>query len=283
MSDKNFFEKKQCLNIGGKLIDLSSPKVMGILNITPDSFYKSSRTKSINDALIKTEQFLKEGATFVDVGGYSSRPGAIHVSADEELKRVIPIIEGLVKAFPEAIISIDTFRANVAAESISAGAHIINDISAGEMDESMFLTVAKLQVPYLMMHMQGTPQNMQDNPTYKNILLDIIDYFAKKVSELNDLKVHDVMIDPGFGFGKSIEHNYELLNQLEDFKIFNLPILVGFSRKGMIKKVLGINAADALNGTSVLNTVALQKGAGILRVHDVKEAIECIKLVGMLA
>lgn len=282
MAEKNFFEPKQSLNIKGKLIDLSSPKVMGILNITPDSFYSNSRTKSIDEALTKTAQFLDEGAAFIDIGGYSSRPGAKDISTSEEVDRLVPVVESLVKAFPEAVISIDTFRAKVAEETISAGAHIINDIAAGDMDEQMFETVAKLQVPYMMMHMQGTPQNMQQNPVYTNVLLEVIDCLAKKVAALKALHVHDVIIDPGFGFGKTIEHNYELLKQLEAFKIFKLPILVGFSRKGMIYKTLGTSAAEALNGTSVLNTIALQKGAGILRVHDVKEAVECVKLVGML-
>jgi dihydropteroate synthase len=282
MAEKNFFEPKQSLNIKGKLIDLSTPKVMGILNITPDSFYSNSRTKSIDEALNKAAQFLKEGATFIDIGGYSSRPGAKDISTTEEVDRLVPVVESLTKEFPEAIISIDTFRAKVAEETILAGAHIINDIASGDMDDQMFETVAKLQVPYMIMHMQGTPQNMQQNPVYDNVLLEVIDYLAKKIELLKALHIHDVIIDPGFGFGKTTKHNYELLNQMEAFKIFKLPILAGFSRKGMIYKTLGTSAAEALNGTSVLNTIALQKGAGILRVHDVKEAIECVRLVEML-
>jgi len=282
MAEKNFFEPKKSLNIKGRLIDLSSPKVMGILNITPDSFYDNSRTKSIDEALIKAARFLDEGATFIDIGGYSSRPGAKDISINEEIDRVVPVVESLVKTFPEAVISIDTFRAKVAEETISAGAHIINDIAAGDMDEQMFETVAKLQVPYMIMHMQGTPQNMHQNPVYTNVLLEVIDYLAKKVAALKALHVHDIIIDPGFGFGKTTEHNYELLRQMEAFKIFKLPILVGFSRKGMIYKTLGTTAVEALNGTSVLNTIALQKGAGILRVHDVKEAVECVRLVERL-
>ncbi|MBE5321798.1 dihydropteroate synthase [Pedobacter sp. MR2016-19] len=282
MAEKNFFEPKKSLNIKDRMIDLSSPKVMGILNITPDSFYDNSRTKSIDEALIKAARFLDEGATFIDIGGYSSRPGAKDISINEEIDRVVPVVESLVKTFPEAVISIDTFRAKVAEETISAGAHIINDIAAGDMDEQMFETVAKLQVPYMMMHMQGTPQNMHQNPVYNNVLLEVIDYLAKKVAALKALHVHDIIIDPGFGFGKTTEHNYELLRQMEAFKIFKLPILVGFSRKGMIYKTLGTSAAEALNGTSVLNTIALQKGAGILRVHDVKEAVECVRLVERL-
>jgi len=282
MAEKNFFEPKQSLNIKGKIFDLSKPKVMGILNITPDSFYNNSRTNSIDEALRKTETFLNDGATFIDIGGYSSRPGAKDISTDEELGRLIPVVEAINKNIPEAIISIDTFRAKVAEETILAGAHIINDIASGDMDAKMFETVARLQVPYIMMHMQGTPQNMQQNPVYDNVLLDVIDYLAKKIDMLKKLKVHDVIIDPGFGFGKTIEHNYELLNQMQEFKIFKLPVLAGFSRKGMIYKVLKNTAAEALNGTTILNTIALQKGAKILRVHDVKEAVECVKLVEML-
>lgn len=282
MPQKNFFEPKQSINVKGKLIDLSKPKVMGILNITPDSFYSNSRTNSIEEALKKTEQFLNEGATFIDIGGYSSRPGAKDVETDEEIARLVPVIEALVKTFPEAIISVDTFRAKVAEETILAGAHIINDIAAGDMDTLMFETVARLQVPYIMMHMQGTPQTMQQNPVYENVLLEVIDYLSKKIAALKALKIHDLIIDPGFGFGKTIAHNYELLNQMQEFKIFQLPVLVGFSRKGMIHKVLKTTAAESLNGTSVLNTIALQKGAGILRVHDVKEAVECVELVAQL-
>jgi len=282
MSEKNFFEPQQSINIKGKLVDLSLPKVMAILNVTPDSFYSNSRTKSVDDALTKTEAFLKEGATFIDIGGYSSRPGAIDISATEESDRLIPVVESLVKEFPEVVISVDTFRAKVAEETIHAGAQIINDISAGDLDQHMFETVARLQVPYMIMHMQGTPQNMHQNPTYQNVTLDVIDYLAKKIAALKALHVHDVIIDPGFGFGKTIEHNYELLQNLDAFKIFKLPVLVGFSRKGMIYKALQTTAAKALNGTTILNTIALQKGAGILRVHDVREAMECIQLIAKL-
>ena len=282
MAKKNFFEPKQSINIKGRLLDLSSPKVMAILNITPDSFYSNSRIKSIDEALVKTERFLSDGATFIDIGGYSSRPGATDISQNEEADRLIPVIESIMEEFPETIISVDTFRAGVAKDAILAGAHIINDISAGEIDEGMFETVANLQVPYIMMHMQGTPQNMHKSPSYENVTLEVIDYLAKKVAKLKGLHIHDIIIDPGFGFGKTIEHNYELLNQLDAFKIFKLPVLVGFSRKGMIYKTLNTTANEALNGTTILNTVALQKGAGILRVHDVKEAIECIELLKRL-
>lgn len=282
MAEKNFFEPKQSLNIKGRLIDVSHPKVMGILNITPDSFYSNSRTKSIDEALAKTAQYLTEGATFIDIGGYSSRPGAKDISEQEEIDRLVPVVANLSEAFPEAIFSIDTFRAKVAEAAIQAGAHIVNDIASGDMDELMFETVARLKVPYMIMHMQGTPQNMQQNPVYENVMLEVVDYLAKKVAELKALHIHDVIIDPGFGFGKTIAHNYELLNQMEAFRVFKLPVLVGFSRKGMIYKTLGTTAAEALNGTSVLNAIALQKGAGILRVHDVKEAMECVRLVEML-
>lgn len=282
MSEKNFFQAKQSLNIKGRLLDLSSPKVMGILNVTPDSFYNKSRTETIEDALRKVEQFLKEGATFIDIGGYSSRPGAKDISADEELERLIPVVESIANNFPEAIMSIDTFRARVAQETILAGAHVVNDIASGDMDDEMLETIAKLQVPYIFMHMQGTPQTMQQSPVYNNVLLDIVDYFSRKVEKLRILKIHDVILDPGFGFGKTIAHNYELLNKMEDFQIFGLPILVGFSRKGMIYKPLEISASEALNGTTVLHTIALQKGAKILRVHDVKEAVECVKLISLM-
>lgn len=282
MADNNFFEPKKSINVKGKLIDLSSPKVMGILNVTPDSFYSNSRTKSIDEALQKTAQYLTDGATFIDIGGYSSRPGAKDISTEEELDRLIPVIEAITKQFPEAIISVDTFRAEVAEQTIKAGAHIINDIASGDMDSTMFETIARLQVPYIIMHMQGTPQNMQQNPVYSNVTLEVLDYLEKKIAALKALKIHDVIIDPGFGFGKTLDHNYQLLREMGAFKILKLPILVGFSRKGMIHKVLQTSAKEALNGTSVLNTIALQKEAGILRVHDVKEAVECVKLIERL-
>lgn len=282
MSEKNFFQAKQTINIQGKLIDLSEAKVMGIINATPDSFYTNSRAQTIEDALFKAEEHLKAGATFLDIGAYSTRPGCADISTEEELSRLCPVIESIHKNFPEAKLSIDTFRAQVAEESILRGAHIINDISAGDLDPMMFETVAKLNVPYLMMHMQGNPQNMQNNANYQEVVTEVIDYLAQKINTLSKLHVHDIIIDPGFGFGKTTDHNYQLLKHLENFKIFRLPILVGFSRKGMIYKTLKTDASAALNGTSVLNTIALQKGAGILRVHDVKEALECIKLVAQL-
>jgi dihydropteroate synthase len=282
MAKDTFLNAKRTLNVRGRLVDLTLPRVMGILNITTDSFYKDSRISSVDDALIRTEAFLNEGATFIDIGAYSSRPGAADVSPDEELNRLIPVVEAITKKLPEALISIDTFRAKVARESIAAGAHLINDISAGTMDGEMFETIAALQVPYIIMHIKGTPQTMQDQASYKNLILEVIDYFAVKVAALKKLGVHDVIIDPGFGFAKTLDHNYELMGQLQDLQIFGLPVLAGISRKSMIYKQLGTSAAEALNGTTVLNTIALLKGAGILRVHDVKAAMECIALIEKL-
>lgn len=282
MAKDTFLNAKRTLNVNGRLVDLAVPRVMGILNITTDSFYKDSRIGTVDDALIRTEAFLKEGATFIDIGAYSSRPGATDVSPEEELSRLIPVVEAITKKLPEALISIDTFRARVARESIGAGAHLINDISAGSMDEAMFETIASLRVPYIMMHMKGTPRTMQDHATYKNLTLEVIDYFATKIAALKKLGVHDLIIDPGFGFAKTTSQNYELMGQLQDLQIFGLPILIGVSRKSMIYKQLGVDAASALNGTTVLNTIALLKGTGILRVHDVREAMECIALIEKL-
>ena len=255
---------------------------MAILNITPDSFYSSSRANSIDEALQKAENFVNAGAKFIDVGAYSSRPGAADVSETEETERVVPIIQALNQAFPETLISVDTFRASVAEKSIEAGAHLINDIAAGNLDEKMFETVAKLQVPYIMMHMKGTPQNMQDSPSYGNVSKEVFSYFNEKIETLTQLGVKDIILDPGFGFAKTLDHNYELLRNMQLLSLFNLPLLVGFSRKSMITKALNIKTEDALNGTTVLNTTALLKGANILRVHDVKEAMECVKLVNLV-
>ncbi|HTM98190.1 MAG TPA: dihydropteroate synthase [Pedobacter sp.] len=283
MAKDTFLNRKATLNSKGKLIDLSSPAVMAILNLTTDSFYGKSRIATVEEALQRTDGFLKAGAKFIDLGAYSSRPGAVHISAEEEIAQLIPVIEALIKEFPEAILSIDTFRAKVAEISIHAGAHIINDISAGNLDALMFETVAKLKVPYLMMHMKGTPQTMQDNPQYEDIISEVIAYFAGKINTLQQLGVKDLMIDPGFGFAKTVDHNYELLQKMEALNCFELPILVGFSRKSMITKVLHNKADEALNGTTVLNTIALTKGASILRVHDVKEAVECVTLVNRMS
>lgn len=279
MAKDTFLNRKITLNLKGELLDLSRPCVMGILNLTPDSFYSNSRMGSIDAALERAETCLKEGAAFIDIGAYSSRPGAAEVTTDEELRRMIPAITAISKRFPEAKLSIDTFRAKVAKESIEAGAHMVNDISGGNLDELMFETVAALNVPYILMHMQGTPQTMQQKPVYKNIGLEVVDYLAEKVSTLKALGVKDIILDPGFGFAKNTTHNYQLMNQLENLDVFGLPVLVGISRKSMIYKLLGTTADEALNGTTILNTIALQKGAAILRVHDVKAAAECIAIV----
>ena len=279
MAKDTFLNRNTTVKIKDGLIDLSIPSVMGILNITPDSFYADSRTSSIDEALAKTEVFLNEGARFIDIGAYSSRPGAMDVDADEELRRLIPIVEAITKKLPEAILSIDTFRARVAKESILAGAHLINDISGGGLDDQMFETISQLQVPYIIMHMKGTPQTMRQFTSYDNIGLEIVDYFQSKIAALRALGVKDIIIDPGFGFAKTAEQSYELLNQLEDLQLFELPVLAGLSRKSMIYNFLDTSAQHALNGTTVLNTIALLKGASILRVHDVKAAVECIALV----
>jgi dihydropteroate synthase len=282
MAKDTFLNAKRTLNVKGKLVDLALPRVMGILNLTPDSFYHDSRVSTVDDALRRTEAFLNEGAAFIDIGAYSSRPGAAEVSPDEELQRLIPVITAITKKLPEAMLSIDTFRARVAAEAIAAGAHLINDISAGGMDEAMFETIAALQVPYIIMHMKGTPQTMQKQAVYEHLSLEIIDYFSAKIAKLKKLGVHDLIIDPGFGFAKTLDHNYELMSQLQDLQVFGLPILAGISRKSMIYKLLDTTAGEALNGTTVLNTIALLKGASILRVHDVKAAAECIAIIEKL-
>ena len=270
------------INCKGKLIDLSSPKVMGILNITPDSFYDGGKYSNDTTILKHVELMLNEGTTFIDIGAYSSRPGAAHVSEKEELNRVLPILDLVLKSFPETLISIDTFRSNIAKQTIEAGAALINDISAGKLDENMLPTVAELHVPYIMMHMKSTPQTMQQNTQYENLVKEVLFYFSERTALAKSLGIVDLIIDPGFGFAKTLEQNYELLNNLELFKMIENPLLVGVSRKSMIYKKLGTTANEALNGTTVLNTIALQKGASILRVHDVKEAMETIKLVESL-
>jgi len=270
------------INCKGKLIDLSTPKVMGILNVTPDSFYDGGRFKEESSILNQVECMLTEGATFIDVGAYSSRPGADHVSETEELQRILPIVDVVVKQFPEIVLSIDTFRSEVAKQCIEAGAAMINDISAGKLDDKMMETVGKLQVPYVMMHMKGTPKTMQQHTDYDDLLKDIIYYFSERIAEAKAHKIIDVIIDPGFGFSKTLEQNYELLSRLELLKIIEKPMLVGVSRKSMIYKLLKTTPERALNGTSSLNTIALLKGAKILRVHDVKEAMECATLINQL-
>lgn len=267
----------------GKLIDLTTPKIMGILNLTPDSFYDGGVFNNTDRALAQTEKMLLEGATFIDVGGASSKPGAVEISIDEELVRVLPIIEEIQKRFPEAIISIDTYRSVVAQQAVATGAAIVNDISGGNLDAKMLGTVGALGgVPYIAMHMQGKPQNMQDNPSYDNVLVAIRSFFAAKIDEAHKAGIHDIIIDPGFGFGKTLDHNYSLLKSLSSMQMDGIPMLIGLSRKSMIHKLLEIEAADALNGTTVLNTIALQQGAQILRVHDVKEAQQAIHLIEKL-
>ena len=267
------------INCKGKLVDLSSPKVMGILNLTPDSFYDGGKFKTQNDILKHVELMLFEGATFIDIGAYSSRPSAKHISQEEELSRLIPVLKSIIGHFPGILISVDTFRSEVAKQSVKAGACMINDISAGSMDHKMFATIAKLQVPYIIMHMVGTPQNMQHNTLYKNLVQDIIFYFSEKIFELRRLGVNDIILDLGFGFSKTLDQNYELLNKLELFNFLDLPILTGLSRKSMLFKLLDIKPEEALNATSVANTIALQKGSNIIRVHDVKEALQTINIV----
>lgn len=270
------------INCKGNLINLSSPKVMGILNITPDSFFDGGHYKNEAEILSQTEKMLSEGATFIDVGAYSSRPGATHVSEEEELQRIVPVINLLIKNFPEIIISVDTFRSKIAEETINSGAAIVNDISGGKMDKNMFETVANLQIPYVLMHMLGTPQNMQKNPIYKDVTQDIISFFAEQIHKLHQLKLNDIIIDVGFGFGKTTTHNFDILKNLSLFKNLDAPILAGISRKSMLYKTLDISAQEALNATTSANTIALLNGANILRVHDVKEALEAIKIVEQL-
>jgi dihydropteroate synthase len=272
------FSTNKTLNINGRLIDLSAPTIMGILNITPDSFFDGGRLTSEVAILNHTEKMLAEGATFIDVGGYSSRPGADEVSVQEELNRVLPAIRAIKNRFHDVIISIDTFRSTVARAAIEEGASLINDISGGELDAAMFKTVAELKVPYILMHMRGNPQNMTQHVSYKNLLKEMIDFFQKKINQLHETGIKDIIVDPGFGFAKTREQNFELLNQLELLQILGKPLLAGLSRKSMVWKTLNISADEALNGTTSLNTLALQKGASILRVHDVKEALQVVQL-----
>lgn len=274
----NTFSK--LINVNGKLLDLSVPRVMGILNVTPDSFYYKSRMQTEEDIANRAKQIIAEGGEIIDIGAYSSRPGAEHISTDEEIDRLRTGLEIIRKNHPDAIVSVDTFRAKVAEFCVNEyQVDIINDIAAGEMDTKMFDTVARLNVPYIMMHMQGTPQNMQQAPHYDNIIKEVFLYFAEKVQLLRDRGVKDIILDPGFGFGKTVEHNYELMAYLEDFRIFELPLLVGVSRKSMITRLLNIPASEALNGTTALNAISLMKGADIIRVHDVKEAVETMRIV----
>ncbi|WP_350294048.1 dihydropteroate synthase [uncultured Croceitalea sp.] len=270
------------INCKGKLIDLSKPKVMGVLNLTPDSFYDGGKYKSESKILLQVEKMLLEGASFIDIGAYSSRPGAIHISEEEELRRIVPIVELLLKKNPSILISIDTFRSRIASECISAGATLINDISAGNLDNKMMDTVAQHQVPYIMMHMKGNPQNMKQLATYEDLLKEIIHYFSERVYEARLKKINDIIIDPGFGFAKTVQQNFKLLANIDLLKVLDLPILAGLSRKSMIYKTLDTTPEDALNGTTALHMRALEGGANILRVHDVKEAMECITLFNEL-
>ena len=281
--EDNSFPHKNTLHINGRLISWNKPQLMGIVNLTPDSFFEGSRTdKSLEKVELLVRSHISNGASILDLGGYSSRPGAAEVSVQEEMDRVIPAVNWISVNYPDALISIDTFRAKVAEEAIGSGAHIINDISAGELDQDMITTVAKLQVPYIAMHMRGNPQNMQKKTNYSDILGEILYYFAEKLEQFKKFGIKDVIIDPGFGFAKTLEQNYFILRNLNHFQVLSLPLMVGISRKSMISKALGIEAGQALNGTTALNMFALCHGANILRVHDVREANETIKIYNTL-
>ncbi len=275
----SLIDKPRYINVGGKLLDLEQPKVMGILNVTPDSFYKGSRFNTDTEIIGAAVRMTEEGADIIDVGGYSSRPGAADVPADEEKSRVLKAINMIRRELPDSVLSVDTFRADLAEKAImDSGADMINDISGGDADERMFSLVEKLNVPYIIMHMQGNPRNMQIKPVYDDIVADILKWFGDRIYRLRSKGVKDIIIDPGFGFGKTVDHNYELLRRLNEFSIAGLPLLIGVSRKSMIWKTLDITANEALNGTTVLNAIALSNGADILRVHDVKEAVQAVKL-----
>ena len=270
------------INCLGTLLDLSLPKVMGILNVTPNSFYDGGSYPNAKSILFQVEKMLTDGATFIDIGAYSSKPSAEFVSEEEEIKRLLPNIQLVLKHFPEVLVSVDTFRSNVAKVAIENGACMVNDIAAGKLDSNMMETVANLQVPYIMMHMKGTPQTMMSMATYEDIVKEMLFYFSERVSKARVAGINDLIIDPGFGFAKTLEQNYEVLKKMELLQLLELPILVGVSRKSMIYKMLETTPEFALNGTTILNTIALQKGANILRVHDVKEAVECVKLISQL-
>ena len=266
------------INCNGRLIDLSEPKIMAILNTTPNSFYDGGSHSTIDLILAKVDEFIQAGAEIIDIGGYSTKPGAEEVSEEEEIARTIPVIEKIMEKYPDLILSIDTFRGNVARAAIKAGASIINDVSGFELDPEMLPAIAELKVPYILMHMKGTPQTMQDDPQYDDITLEVNQYFSEKIARLRELKINDIILDPGFGFAKTIEHNYELFSKMEVLGFGQYPLLVGISRKSMIYKYFGISPQEALNGTTALNMVALQKGAKILRVHDVREAKETLQI-----
>ncbi|MBC7845704.1 MAG: dihydropteroate synthase [Flavobacterium sp.] len=270
------------INCKGQLIDLSTPKVMGILNVTPNSFFDGGKYKNESEMISQVGKMLADGATFIDIGAYSSKPSAEFVSEEEELQRIVPIVNLILEYYPETLISIDTFRSEVAKVCIENGAAIINDISAGNLDDKMLETIAKYNVPYIMMHMRGTPETMQKMTSYDNIVKEMLFYFSERVAKARSLGINDLIVDPGFGFAKTLEQNYEVLQKMELFEMLELPLLAGFSRKSMIYKTLNSSADEALNGTTVLNTIALTKGATILRVHDVKEAMECVTLFNKL-
>ncbi|MBC8005609.1 MAG: dihydropteroate synthase [Verrucomicrobia bacterium] len=282
-TSSKFLKRKNTISLNGRLIDLSKPIVMGILNVTPDSFFDGGKYKTEINIVKRAEEMLEQGATIIDIGALSTRPGTEGISTREELDRLLPAVKAVRKAFPKAFISIDTYRSWVALEVIEeCGPCIVNDVSGGNFDAHMFETVGRLGVPYILMHMLGTPLMMQENPEYEDIIRDISLFFTDRVKKLTKAGVKDVIIDPGFGFGKTLEHNYELLNRLDSFKVFQLPVLVGVSRKSMINKLLGTKPEQALNGTSVVNTLALMGGCEILRVHDVREAVETIHIFNML-
>lgn len=279
MSNKNtLFPQTHTLNIRGKLMVLDTPKVMGILNVTPDSFYDGGKLKTDKDVLFQAEKMIAEGVDIIDVGGMSTKPNSEEISEAEELNRVVPVIQLLQQHYPNTILSLDTYRAQVAKVGLETGVGIINDISAGSFDAEMFATVAAFNAPYIMMHIQGTPQTMQQNPHYENVVQEVLQYFIQKMEAAQQAGIKDIIIDPGFGFGKTLAHNYTLLKYLNDFSILKKPILAGLSRKSMICKLLNVKPTEALNGTIALNTIALLNGAAILRVHDVKEAKEVIKI-----
>jgi len=268
------------LNCNGRLLSADEPLIMGIINTTPDSFYNSSRKLTVTEIVKEAESMLREGANILDIGGQSSRPGSLPLNADEEVKRVINGINAIHERFPDAIISIDTWHSKVAREAVAAGAGIINDISGGMLDKDMLDTVASLNVPYVLMHMQGTPQTMQQAPTYSDVTIEVLDFFIQRTQQVANAGIRDIIIDPGFGFGKTIAHNFELLRNLSVFKIVGRPLLIGLSRKATISKTLNVTTEDSLNGTTVLNTVGLLNGADIIRVHDVREAKEAVRLIG---
>lgn len=274
-------QQSYTLNCKGSLLEINKSLIMGILNVSQDSFYDGGKFIEENSMLEKVGELVRCGAQIIDIGAASSRPGAAFISEDAEREALLPAIRLVSDKFPEVCISVDTWRAKLAREAIENGAHIINDISGGELDKTMFATVARLKVPYVLMHMKGTPKEMQEMPVYTDLLKELLDFFQQRISKLHQSGVYDIIIDPGFGFGKSLEQNYKILAHLDLFKIFNCPILTGFSRKSMVNKVLGTKPENALNGTSVLNTIALLHGANILRVHDAKEAMECIKIVNI--